>query len=137
MLNYQLAQLAQLGEQNGELKDAVETIRMQLEGDKPWSDITSIDPALQTVREAYVAERQQVLASLGDLAESVRARVKARKGFSTLTADQSHHVLRPVTEALPNTSEEKKELFWMLFPGLIAFFNLAAEARDCVLRAGQ
>ena len=58
------------------------------------------------MREAYVAERRRVLANHGDLEESIRARVKAREGFSTLTADQSHHVLRPIAEALPSTSED-------------------------------
>ena len=35
-----------------------------------------------------------------------RVQIKAREGFATLTADQSHHVLRPIAEALPNTSEK-------------------------------
>jgi hypothetical protein len=32
--------------------------------------------------------------------------VKARNGFSTLDADKSHHVLRPIAEALSATSAE-------------------------------
>ncbi len=106
VLNYQLAQLDQLGEHNGELEVAADAIRQQLEGDKPWRDLASIEPQLQAVREAYVAERRRTLASHGDLEESIRARVKAREGFATLTADQSHFVLRPIAEALPNTSED-------------------------------
>lgn len=39
------------------------------------------------------------------MADAVRAKVKARDGFATLTADQSNHVLRPVAAALPNTSD--------------------------------
>ncbi len=74
------------------------------------------------MREAYVAERQRVLASHGDLEESIRARVKAREGFSTLTADQSHHVLRPIAEAMPITSEDA------VSPGLL-------ELRDGVRHA--
>jgi hypothetical protein len=35
----------------------------------------------------------------------VRKGVKARDGFATLTADQSHHVLRPITEAITKTDE--------------------------------
>ncbi len=63
---YQLAQLGQLGEQNGELEVAGKAIRNQLEGERPWRDLASIEPQLQAVREAYVAERQRVLASHGD-----------------------------------------------------------------------
>ena len=118
----QLTQLGQLGERNGELEVAAEAIRRQLEGERPWRDLASIGPQLQTVREAYVAERQRVLASHGDLEESIRARVKAREGFSTLTADQSHHVLRPIAKAMPITSEDA------VSPGLL-------ELRDGVRHA--
>ena len=106
VLTYQLAQLDQLGEQDSELEGAKHGIRTQLEGDRPWRDLTSIEPQLDIVRDAYVGERRRVLASHGDLEESIRARVKAREGFSTLTADQSHHVLRPLAEAVPSTNED-------------------------------
>jgi hypothetical protein len=38
--------------------------------------------------------------------EDVRGRVRARHGFATLTADNSHHVLRPLTEAVTRTTAE-------------------------------
>ena len=67
----------------------------------------------------------------------VTAIALALTNIDLLTLRQAWAESEKWERALPNTSEEEKELFWMLFPGLIAFFNLAAEARDCVLRAGQ
>ena len=106
VLHYQLAQLAQLGGQSGELEVAAEQIRNQLQGEKPWRDLTSIEPQLEAVRNAYIEARRHLLAKNGELEEAVRGQIKARDGFATLTADQSHHILRPISEALPTTSEE-------------------------------
>src|SRR5207247_7874167 len=39
-------------------------------------------------------------------AEGARSRVKGRDGFSTLTADQAHGVLRPLVRAVSETSAE-------------------------------
>jgi hypothetical protein len=106
VVTYQLSQLEEVGGQDGELESAASEIRAQLETEKPWRDLAAIDPQLQRAREAYVAERRRLLAGHGELAEAIRGRVKGRAGFSTLTGDQSHHVLRPIAEALINTSEE-------------------------------
>ena len=64
--------------------------------DRPWREIGSIAADLEAIRAAYVAERERLLRWQEQLAEQARGRVKARDGFSTLTADQAHHVLRPL-----------------------------------------
>ena len=70
----------------------------------------AISPAsprtFDTIRAAYVAERQRLLQGQEQQAEGVRSRVKGRNGFSTLTADQAHGVLRPLTRAVSETSAE-------------------------------
>ncbi len=110
---YQLRQLDQMGTQSAELATAAEEIRTQLGAERPWRDLAAVDSELEAVREAYVIERRRLLANHGELEECIRARIKARDGFSTLTADQSHHVLRPLAEALPSTSEDA------VSPGLV------------------
>ena len=106
VVDYQLTQLEQLGGQNGELESAAGQIRSQLQSEKPWRDLAGIASHLETVRAIYVEERLGVLTKNGEREEAARVQIKAREGFATLTADQSHHVLRPIAEALPTTSEE-------------------------------
>lgn len=106
IVDYQLSQLETLGGQDTELEVAAEQIRGQLQGEKPWRDLAGINHQLEAVRAAYVEARRQLLANNGELEEAVRGQIKARDGFATLTADQSNHVLRPIAEALPNTTEE-------------------------------
>ena len=49
---------------------------------------------------AYVAERQSLLQWQERQAEAARSRIKGRDGFSTLTADQAHGVLRCLGQAV-------------------------------------
>ena len=128
VVDYQLAQLEQLGGQNGELEVAAEQIRDQLQGEKPWRDLAGIEPQLEAVRAMYIETRRRLLANNGELEETVRGQIKAREGFATLTADQSHHVLRPIAEALPNTSEDA------ISPGLV---ELRDSARHALARAAE
>ena len=63
-------------------------------------------PTSTEIRACYVAERQRLLQWQEQQAEAARGRVKARDGFSTLTADQAHSVLRPFTGAVTDTTAE-------------------------------
>ncbi len=58
------------------------------------------------MREAYVVERQRLLTWQETLADEARARLRTRPGFSTLTAEQNHRVLRPIGQAPTNTTPE-------------------------------
>ncbi len=120
--DFKLVQLEQLGGQGGELAVAAEEIRSQLHGDKPWRDLAGIAPQLEAVLAAYLEARRGLLANNGELEEAARRQIKTREGFATLTADQSNHVLRPISEALPNTTEEA------VSPGLVELRDGAAAA---------
>ena len=58
------------------------------------------------MRAAYVAARERLLRWQEQLVEQARGRVKARDGFGTLTADLAHRVLRPLNDAVSNTTAE-------------------------------
>jgi len=59
-----------------------------------------------SIRVAYTSERQRLLQRQEQDAELARGRVKLREGFSTLTGDQSHQVLRPFARAVTDTTAE-------------------------------
>ena len=65
------------------------------------------DDLAKKIRTAYVTERQRLLEWQEQQTEQARARIKARDGFSSLSADQSHKVLRWLDKIL---SEGEKPL---------------------------
>ena len=106
VLQHQVAQLAVMDVNASNVEVAGISIKEQLVLDKPWREISSLDDDLQQARDAYRCERQKLLQWQERQAEVIRARIKARSGFSTLTGQQSHQVLRPLTEALTETTPE-------------------------------
>ena len=106
VLRHQIAQLAATDVNATNVEAAGVRIQAQLDLDKPWRDIASLDDDLDQARNAYMSERKKLLQWQESQAEVARTRIKARTGFATLTGDQSHHVLRPLTEALTDTTAE-------------------------------
>lgn len=106
VLRYQVAQLKAADVSATNVEAVGTRIEAQLRSDRPWRDIAVLDDDLEQARAAYVAERQKLLQWQESQAEVARARIKARDGFSTLTGDQSHRVLRPLAEALTDTTAE-------------------------------
>lgn len=102
---YQLTQLTYVGQLGAELSQAGARIEAQLASDTPWRGIAGISNDLTAVTEAYRDARRAILAHQEAAADAARGRIKRRDGFATLTADQSHHVLRPIADALVNTDE--------------------------------
>lgn len=102
-----LQQLREVAALSAEAEQAAEQLETHLQGDCPWRDIAVLDTPLQVLQAAYRAERQRRLAQQGTQAEAVRQTLKRRQGFSTLTADQSHHVLRPIAEAMTQTTMDE------------------------------
>lgn len=102
---YQLAQLQRIGQAGGELAPAAARIEAQLAAEAPWRGIAGIAGDLTAMVDAYRAARRALLAQQEAVADAARGRVKRRDGFATLTADQSHHVLRPIAEALVTTDD--------------------------------
>ncbi len=142
VLQYQAAQLTEIGAQATNVEAAITRVQAQLQGERPWRELSSVEADLEEIRRAYVAERQRLLGWQEREAEAARARLKVRAGFSTLTGEQSHQVLRPFATALTSTSAEA------IAPSLIALkdpFTLAltrAEERandllDELLSQGQ
>jgi hypothetical protein len=102
---YQLAQLQRIGQAGAELAPAAARIEAQLAGEAPWHGIAGIANDLASVTGAYREARRSIVAQQEDSADAARGRLKRRDGFATLTADQSHHVLRPIADALVLTDE--------------------------------
>lgn len=127
VLAFQAAQLKELGVQATNVEAASARIATQLEAERPWRDIDALDGDLDEVRRSYHHERKRLLQWQEQQAESARARVKARDGFSTLTGDQSHRVLRPFASAMTDTTAEA------VAPALVALkdpFTLALKRAE-------
>lgn len=77
-----------------------------LDDERPWLSADDLEHDAQTLRERYVEVRQQLLAREYEQAEAARGRVKQRQGFAALSAELAESVLRPIQEALPNTSPD-------------------------------
>jgi hypothetical protein len=104
--DHHAAQLAATQTLPPEAAAAVEHVVTHLVTERPWRDVASLAPHLAAIRAAYVAVRTERLAWQEQQAGSARARVKARPGFSTLTGEQSHTVLRPLAQAMTDTTAE-------------------------------
>src|SRR5690606_36340298 len=89
-----------------DLVPAAERLREQLASTRPWRDVAGVEADADAIRQEYVTARGAILQELGDVEEQVRTRVKSRAGFSTLSAEKSHHVLRPISDAVPATSAD-------------------------------
>jgi hypothetical protein len=103
---YQAAQLEEIGSVEPEIEAAIERVDNHLSTERPWRDVAALDEELQKILDAYRSERSLLLQRQEQQAEQARGRVKAREGFSTLSADDSHKVLRPLAVALTNTTDE-------------------------------
>jgi hypothetical protein len=106
VLTYEAAQLTEAGIEPSNVTVAATRVSTQLTAERPWHEIGELDPDLAEIRTCYSAERQRLLQWQERQAEAARGRVRARNGFSTLTADQAHSVLRSFTEAVTDTTAE-------------------------------
>ena len=106
VVSYHAAQLKEVGVESTNVEAAATRVTAQLKSERPWRDIAALALDVQEIRAVYVAERQRLLLWQEREAESVRLRVKRRGGFSTLTADQAHRVMRPLEQAVSDTDAE-------------------------------
>ena len=104
--DYPVAQLRAVGALDADQEAAAQRLEAHLALERPWREIASLQPDLTALNEAYTAERRRLLEWQEREAEQARGRVRARSGFSTLTADQSHRVLRPIALAMTSTTAE-------------------------------
>lgn len=115
-----------------DLSDSKTRIEQHLAYEKPWRDIRALDADLQRLREAYSAERAKLLRWQEQMTEQARNRLKAREGFSLLTADQSHRVLRPFAQVTMITTPEaiSPSLAMLKDPFEVALRRADEEAND-------
>jgi hypothetical protein len=102
----QATQLRDMGTLSGPAKESVERISEQLDSSRPWVDTLAIQPDLDVVCQAYCGERTRLLEWQEEHAEQARSRLRMRDGYSTLSSEKGHMVLRPITDATNDTTAE-------------------------------
>ena len=132
VLRNQAAQLEELGIKASNVAAAATRIRTQLESERPWREIAALELDLDEIRNCYVAERGRLLERQEEQADAARQRMKARDGFTTLSADQSYKVLRPLTEAVISTTSKAiaPSLLALKEPFLLALQKAEEQSND-------
>lgn len=108
VLKSQGRQLQELGGET-DLEAEIQALREHLEQSKPWLDIKSVGPVVKRLRKAYIEQRQEMLEGHDHLADELREAVKRRDGFATLETGKAEAVLRPIRDALCDTTASKLE----------------------------
>jgi hypothetical protein len=103
--DHELAQLRQMEALAG-LEDDASVVTSHLSAERPWREASQLSPAVERIRARYVEARCVLLNKQNTEAEAARNRVKTRPGFAQLDADQAHRVLRPIAEAMVDTTPE-------------------------------
>jgi hypothetical protein len=140
--DHHMVQLRDADSMSPDVRSAAERIDTHLGGERPWREIASLAADLERVRTEYTAERKRLLQWQNQQCDHARATLRARPGFSTLTADQSHSVLRPIAEAMTNTSPDAvaPSLGSLKDPFLVALHraeSIANERLDEILSEGD
>jgi hypothetical protein len=81
-------------------------VEQQLQSPRPWRDIGQVASHVQTIAQTYRETRSDLLNNHETLAESLRERIKNREGFAKITDEQGLQVLRPIREAVVDTTPE-------------------------------
>ena len=97
-------QLVDIGFSATNVETAAARITTQLASATPWRAIETIDDAVADVQNAYESERTRLLEKQQEEAEAARLRLSQRRDFGTLNSDDQHKVMRPITEALSDTT---------------------------------
>lgn len=98
-------QLQQVGAEEG-LAEAGHELEQQLGSPRPWRDIGQVGPYVEAVRQSYRETRSNLLNGHESLAECLREKIKNREGFAKITEEQQIQVLRPIREALVDTTPD-------------------------------
>jgi hypothetical protein len=101
----QVAQLRDI-DSLGDVSADADSLAAQLEQERPWRDIAHMEPHLAAMQRRYQDVRLTLIERQEQLAQAIRDCLKQRQGFEKLKSDQSHHVLRPMTEALYATTPD-------------------------------
>ncbi|PKN56508.1 MAG: BREX system P-loop protein BrxC [Deltaproteobacteria bacterium HGW-Deltaproteobacteria-14] len=98
------AQLDAAGLLDADTRALADPITAHLAGPRPWEAHIALAAPTDALRTTYTVARRGLIEAQERAAEAARDRVRARPGFTGLTADQSHHVLRPIAEAGVDTT---------------------------------
>jgi hypothetical protein len=98
-------QLRQVGAGEA-VAEAGSRLEQQLSSPRPWEGIGQVAAHVRRLQEAYREARSDLLNRHELKAESLREKVKSREGFARLSAEQGIQVLRPIREALVDTTPE-------------------------------
>ena len=100
------SQLEGLGIQATNVEAAATRVRDKLESSAPWRGLSDLEGDLEEIRIAYRSERSKLLQEQEQRLEASRQKVRGFNGYSTLGADQSHAVLKPLAACANSTDEE-------------------------------
>ncbi len=128
----QAAQLDATDKLGAEGAAALDRIGGHLATACPWRDISTLSADLDTVRSTYTAERRRLLEWQESEAGAARKIVKRRPDYSLLTGAESHHVLRPLTLAISDTSADavNPRLIELVDPFMVRLNRAVGEAND-------
>lgn len=105
-VDHQAAQLTEAGINATNVETAAQRVNAHLATEHPWREIATLADDLAAIRAAYAAERKRLIEDQEQATEHARRAVKRRDGFSTLTAEQAHEVLRHFAAVVADTSPE-------------------------------
>ena len=105
MLHGQYDQLAVVGA-GADLEAAAMVLRRHLGDERPWRSLPEIVGILDAIDKGYTAARRALLGSQEHDAEAAKDRVKSRHGFERLDTDAVHRVLRPLSQAIWDTTDD-------------------------------
>jgi hypothetical protein len=108
----QVAQLKQI-ERWIEITEAIAALEEQLNSDRSWRDINSLEPHLQAIEQHYKAVRLNLIESQEKQAKAIQGRLKQRQNFIKLNEKQGEYVFRSVQEATYDTTQDA------LYPSLL------------------
>lgn len=106
VVDHQAAQLVEAGVAATNVETSAQRVADHLATERPWREVATLADDLAEIRTAYTAERKRLIEKQEEEAEHVRRAVKRRDGFSTLTAEQAHQVMRPLVSVVTDTSPE-------------------------------
>jgi hypothetical protein len=95
----QAAQLIQLGSVPPDAAAAIDRLLAHFKLDSPWIDVARLATDLKTIRTAYRTARAALLSKQLPAIEEARKRVKARKGYESLSNEESNGVLLGLRKA--------------------------------------
>lgn len=105
VLHSQYEQLVAIGGA-ADLEPEGATLANHLATERPWRALPEIVSILETISTAYIARRRALLGTQEQDAEAARDRLKSRPSFERLDPEQVHRVLRPLTQATWDTSDQ-------------------------------